>query len=116
MPQTILISEYKEYVNELYEGVDLMNLHGDKEDNPSNQSVPDSSSSDKEAKCLVDRAEAVAGADGKVKADVGRKAQEGNSSNSGTRAARVVTETYTQVLKKPKRDHQNMDQDKAKRQ
>ena len=116
MPQTILISEYKEYVNELYEGVDEMNLPMRKGDKSANQSVRDSSSSDKEATWHVDRVEAVAGAEGKVKADVGRKAQGGNSSNSGTRAARVVTETYTQVLKKPKRDHQNMDQDKAKRQ
>lgn len=92
-----------------------MNLPGDKEDNPSNQSVPDSSSSDKEVTWHVDRAEAVAGAEGKVKTDVGRKAQGGNSSNSGTRAARVVAETYAQVLKKPKEDHQNVDQDKAKR-
>ena len=56
-----------------------MNLPGDKEDNSASQSVPDSSSSHREATLHVDRAEAVAGLGGKVKADVGRKAKGGRS-------------------------------------
>ena len=92
-----------------------MNLPGDKEDNSASQSVPDSSSSDREATWHVHRAEAVEGVEGKIKADVNREAKRGNSSNSGTRSAPVVDETYAQVQKKPKGDHKNKELDKAKR-
>ena len=63
----------------MYESTDEMNLPMYKTDKSANQSVPDSSSSDKEATWHVDQVEAVAGADGKVKADVGRKAKGGRS-------------------------------------
>ena len=66
-------------MNPLYESTDEMNLPMHKGDKSSNQSVPDSSSSDKEDTWHVDQVEAVAGADGKVKADVGRKAKGGRS-------------------------------------
>ena len=56
-----------------------MNLPKGRGDKSSNQSVPDSSSSDKEATSHVHRVEAAAGADGKVKADVDRKAKGGRS-------------------------------------
>ena len=66
-------------MNPLYESTDEMNLPMYKTDKSANQSVPDSSSSDKEDTWHVDQVEAVAGADGKVKADVGRKAKGGRS-------------------------------------
>ena len=66
-------------MNPLYESTDEMNLPMYKTDKSANQSVPDSSSSDKEDTWHVDQVEAVEGADGKVKADVGRNAKGGRS-------------------------------------
>ena len=91
-------------------------MPGGKEDNCANLSVPDSSGSDKEATLHGDSTDAVAGAEGKVNANVGRKAKGSNCPNSGRSAAGGVDETYAKVLKKPKGDHQAKDQSKAKRQ
>ena len=81
-----------------------MDLPMRKGDKSFHQSVSDSSNDG-----------AIAGIEGKVKADEDRKAKKGISPNFKTGAARVVTETYAQVRKKLRGGHQSKQQDEVKR-